>query len=279
MILILADIHFGKADAGAERSKEKELVACLEFFADRGLSEVVLLGDVFEYYIEYRHLIPKGYSRFQGKLADLADAGVAISYFAGNHDPWHRDYFAREFGAAMFMDTDERLLGGMRYHFFHGDGAPALGGLYGKLKRVLRHPIPVSIYKSVLPGDVGVSLARWVNNKFSAKRRSMQTVDGLRKHAEGILTRKDVDIVVMGHSHFPEKRAMAGGLYLNPGSWHYQRTFALITDDARPPGSGPQLLEWSSAGPTAPDRAEESATTAAMPPATHGLKSRAEIHG
>lgn len=241
MILVVADIHFGKAEAEAEREKERALIACVEALAGE-LREVILLGDVFEHYIEYRYLVPKGFSRFLGLLARLADAGVAITYLAGNHDPWHRDFFSAEFGARFVADEEMRNLDGKRYYLYHGDGLPQNGGLYRRLKRIIRHPLAVAAYTTILPGDAGMGLARWVNRHFGSRGRSTSTINGLRRMAADLIALDIADVVVLGHSHHPESTPIGAGLYLNPGSWHYQRTFAIITP------AGPQLARWTSLG-------------------------------
>lgn len=270
MLLVLADIHFGKSDPTSERAKERALIRCIDAAAagPEPLDEVVLLGDVFEHFIEYRFLAPKGFSRFLGRLATLADDGVAITYFAGNHDPWHIDYFEREFGARFVADSEERTIGSRTYHFFHGDGSPTLTGLYKRVKWLLRHPVPVGLYKALLPGDAGMALARWVNTRFSATHRSMETVVALREYAAQLLEANDVDVVVLGHSHYPEKTTVSpssaksdntptsDGVYLNPGSWHYQRTFATIS------ASTITLLKWTEDGPV-PYEGDEDVVTIA----------------
>ena len=257
VILVVADIHFGKSTAEFERDKEHALVACLEAFS-HDADEVILLGDVFEHYIEYRHLIPKGYTRFLGALGELADGGLHLTYFAGNHDPWHRDFFETEFGARFVTDDETRILHGSRYHFFHGDGVPENGGLYRRIKRLIRHPVSLRAYTSVLPGDFGMSLARWVNERFGERSISAGTAERLRMYADKLLLADLADVVVLGHSHVAELSNLAGGLYVNPGSWHHQRTFALIAP------TGPRLLQWR--GETAEDYRTPS-TTEALPTA------------
>lgn len=244
ILLVLADIHFGKGGSDDERSKERELIACVEAYAASGepLAEIVLLGDVFEHWIEYRHLVPKGFSRFHGLLARLSDAGVGITYLAGNHDPWHVDYFESEFGARFIADTVDRTINGLRYRFYHGDGVPERGGLYGRLRWLLRHPVPVGAYKTLLPGDVGVALARWVARRYSAAENIDLSVRALRQHATHLIESGEADVVIMGHSHYPEVVPVGRGLYVNAGSWHYQRTFALIMD------AEPRLMRWTAAG-------------------------------
>lgn len=262
MILVFADIHFGKGEAAAERRKERELIACVEAVGDE-LREIILLGDVFEQYIEYRYVVPKGFSRFLGLLARLADKGVAITYFAGNHDPWHRDYYSTEFGARFVADEEIRNLNGRRFYLFHGDGAERNGGLYRTLKRIIRHPLPVGGYTTILPADAGMALARWVSRRFGSRGRSASTVEGLRRMAADLINGDAADVVVMGHSHHPELTPIGDGLYLNPGSWHYQKTFAILTP------AGPQLARWVSDGiqlaeprwPTGPTQTKSSIAT------------------
>jgi UDP-2,3-diacylglucosamine hydrolase len=237
LIVVVADIHFGKSDDEAERAKERELIACLRSFGDR-MEELVLLGDTFDYFIEYRHLVPKGYSRFLGQLAALSDAGVRITYFAGNHDPWHQDYCTTEFGARFVLDDEVRTLHGNRCYLFHGDGVRQNGGLYRRLRPILRHPIPVALYRALLPGDTGVRLARWVSLHFAAQTANRATADGLRRYAEEVLADPEIDVVILGHGHFPEFDVLPGGRYVNPGSWHLGRTFVVVDSN------GPQLVRW-----------------------------------
>jgi UDP-2,3-diacylglucosamine hydrolase len=230
LIVILADTHFGRTDPAAERAKEIELVACLNSLRDEASKaplELILLGDIYDSYIEYATLMPKGFSRFLGLLGQWSDAGVAIRYFAGNHDPWHRDFFRTEFGALFFPDHEDREIYGRRFRFVHGDGI-APGGLYRRLKPILRHYIPVTLYRTLLPGDLGLRLACWVNERFSAKVKSFETVEAIRNHATELLQNGTVDVFVAGHSHHAEHRVLSSGTYLNPGSWHYERTFATI---------------------------------------------------
>lgn len=230
MIVILADTHFGRIDPASERTKEIELISCLEEIrSTTTITELVLLGDIYDSYIEYRTMMPKGFSRFLGMVARWADDGVAIRYFAGNHDPWHIDFFATEFGATFFSDHEDREIDGRRFRFVHGDGIVPRG-IYRKIKPILRHPVPVGLYRSLLPGDSGLSLARWVNEKFSTKTRKESTVIAIREYAAKLLQNGETDVFVTGHSHHRDHIVHPFGVYLNPGSWHYERTFALIDE-------------------------------------------------
>ncbi|MFW5972921.1 MAG: metallophosphoesterase, partial [Bacteroidota bacterium] len=92
MHLVVADIHFGRDSEEVEREKERQLVSCLRSFSGE-VDGLILLGDIFDYYVEYSTLVPKGFLRFQALLAEWADQGVHVLYLAGNHDPWHIDYY------------------------------------------------------------------------------------------------------------------------------------------------------------------------------------------
>ncbi len=237
MVLFLSDIHFGQSDPAAERAKEADLIACLRAH-EAEVERLYLVGDVFDEYIEYRTLVPKGCVRFLGLLAAWADRGVAITYLVGNHDPWHRDYFARELGVRVVFDPIVERLQERTVYLAHGDG-PGSSRAYRLLKPVLRHPAPVWLYRTLLPADSGLRLARWYNRRFGNEDMAEPAADALRRHARRVLAETPADAVVMGHSHLPERRDWPEGCYLNTGSWHESRTFGRLYK------SELQLLRWN----------------------------------
>lgn len=238
MYLFVGDTHFGKGAPDAERLKERELVDCLESLAAE-VSTLVLMGDIFDYFIEYRHLIPKGYSRFQGLLGRLADDGKDIWYLAGNHDPWHRDYFATEFGARLILESATVPIHGRNTYLHHGDGIAAKSIVYNRIRYLLRHPFPVWIYKHLIPGDAGAGLARFVSRRFGEEEVDERVVADLREHARSLLKAPSIEQVVLGHAHVPEITNVDGGVYMNPGSWHESRTLLRLRTE------GAAILEWN----------------------------------
>lgn len=236
MILFVSDMHFGRGNGADERTDEAALIACLRSY-ETAVERLYLVGDVFDEYIEYRSLVPKGFVRFQGLLADWTDRGIPVTYLVGNHDPWHRDYFEHELGVRMVFGTLVETLYGRTVYLAHGDGiAPGPGT---RLKPWLRHPLPVWLYRSLLPADTGLHLARWVNRRFGNKVVDPATIHALRDHARHILLDTDAEVVVMGHSHHPEVLAWPEGTYLNTGCWNETRTLACLDED------GPTLLRWN----------------------------------
>lgn len=217
MILFLSDLHFGQDDVAAERAKEAAVLACLRAYA-ASVERLYLLGDVFDAYIEYRHLIPKGFVRFQALLAEWTTRGIPVTYLVGNHDPWHRDYFTQALGVTVRFDPFIEPLAGRNVYMAHGDGLSAYEHRYRALKRVLRHPAPVWLYRTFL-GDPGFALAQAVNRRYSDREVVPATVAGLRDHARQVLAEAEAHLVVMGHCHQAELSSWPGGFYLNLGAW------------------------------------------------------------
>ncbi len=231
-------MHLGRDDTVTERANEAALIACLkahEHLVDR----LYLIGDVFDQYIAYRYLVPKGFVRFQGLLAAWTDRGVPVTYLVGNHDPWHDDYFPRELGVRVVFDALHEPLFGHNVYMAHGDGLAPDTRRYNRLKPLLRHPLPVAVYRTILPGDLGFGLARRIKERFGHHGVVPASVTGLRRHARRLLQETDTDVVIMGHCHQPERSEWPGGCYLNTGSWHDQRTFGCLDEN------GPHLLCWN----------------------------------
>jgi UDP-2,3-diacylglucosamine hydrolase len=231
-------MHFGRGDDAAEREKEKALINCLEAHADR-VEHLYLVGDVFDGFIEYRHLVPKGFVRFQALLARWADRGIPVTYLFGNHDPWHRGYFEDEIGARLVPETLDVTHDGVDLHLAHGDARASTHGLYSGLRPVLRHPGAAWLYRSLLPADLGLGLARWISRALHDESPDPAVVETLRTHARDTLRRTATDVVVMGHSHEPALHTWPEGVYLNTGNWYEKRTFARLDD------CGLHLSRWN----------------------------------
>ncbi len=231
-------MHFGQHDAATERAKEADLIRCLQ--AHRvDVAHLYLMGDVFNEYIEYRHLIPKGCARLLGLLATWTDAGVPITYLTGNHDPWHRDYFTDELGVRLVFDALVEPTEGPVVYLEHGDAVASHASAYRRLRPWLRHPLPVWLYRSLLPGDMGFQLARWVSHTLHKDAPDGRVVRALETHARSVLQSTAASLVVMGHSHVPALHSWPEGTYVNTGNWYESRTFARLDPN------GVQLLRWN----------------------------------
>ncbi|MEL7169276.1 MAG: UDP-2,3-diacylglucosamine diphosphatase [Bacteroidota bacterium] len=265
MILFLSDLHLGRGTPAESRAAERDVCALLDAHAD-ALDALVLVGDVFDAYMEYRHLVPKGFVRLQGRLAALVDAGVPVTYVVGNRDPWHLDHFAREVGVRLVRDhvvetmqvhgthgveRDESVP--WRVYIAHGDGRIAHDRLYNRIRPLMHHPAVARLYRMLLPGDTGYALARWTGrraaNPLGRDRTGpdLPAVTALRRFARQTLAAPSSqgalapDLVVCGHVHLGECTTWGEGTYLNPGYWFGHRTFGRLDAD------GPALLHWDGA--------------------------------
>ena len=248
-------MHFGRDAAADERAKERDLLACLRYH-EADVRRLYLLGDVFDPYIEYRHLIPKGFARLQGLLAEWTDRGVPVTYVVGNHDPWHRDYFARELGVRMVYDAAIEPMENTIVYLAHGDAAQTQSTLYPYLRPWLRHPVPVWCYRTLLPADAGVRLARWVGASMRKDEPEARVINGLRTQARRVLEHSAASVAVMGHSHWAELQTWPEGYYLNTGNWYESRTFGRLDD------AGLHLLRWNGDAPTSIEAATLDASSA-----------------
>jgi UDP-2,3-diacylglucosamine hydrolase len=230
VILIISDIHFGRGDAETEKAKERDVLDLIES-ARPELASLCLLGDVFDQYVEYRHLVPKGFVRFQACLAQLSDSGIPVHYVVGNHDPWHLDYFESELGVQVARDTLTVGHYGRTILMSHGDDA-GTARLSTVIRTIVRHPSAHALFRTLLPADIAYRLTRWTKRMLSSEPIDPRTVARLDDDAADRLAQGDLDILVYGHSHFPRCLAVEKGLYINAGSFGVDRTFVKLQDDS-----------------------------------------------
>src|SRR5476649_1832385 len=160
-----SDVHLGANGYATSREREARVVRWLDTIkADA--AEVFLMGDVFDFWFEYKTVVRKGYIRFLGKLAELADSGVKLYFFKGNHDMWMFDYFERELNATIVSDELEIERNGKKFYLHHGDGLGPGDTFYKFLKNFFRSPLCQWMFARVHP-NLGVGIA----NKWSRKSR------------------------------------------------------------------------------------------------------------
>ncbi|HEX8386155.1 MAG TPA: UDP-2,3-diacylglucosamine diphosphatase [Rubricoccaceae bacterium] len=246
MTLFVSDLHLGRGTPEATRAAERDAVALLRAHEGPLVGEggtLVLLGDVFDQFIEYRHLVPKGAPRLVGLLADWADRGARVLYAVGNRDPWHLDYFEREVGVTVLRDGARVEADGWGVYLAHGDGHGRPAGR-PPFQQLLRAPLMARLYRMGLPGDAGLALARWTARRFGSDGApTAAETEALQTAAARLLRRPDVDVVAFGHVHAPALVETDGGAYVNPGYWFGDRTFARLDAD------GPALFRWADGRP------------------------------
>ena len=252
MTLFVSDLHLGRGTpaetASAEADARALLAASADALCDSGT--LVLLGDVFDAYIEYRHLVPKTGLRLIAAVADLAERGARVVYVVGNRDPWHVGLFA-SFGVEVLHGGALLDLEGRRVWVEHGDAADPdrrrRGGRFAPaVHRFLRHPATARAFRNALPADGAFALARAFASRFGTDGAPDPAVAAALQ-SEGLerLRTTDAEIVVHGHSHAATRADAPSGTYLNAGYWFGARSYARLDSLPRPAGAdGLALLRW-----------------------------------
>jgi len=230
-----SDAHLGLGSREENQERERRIVKFLNRVVSDG-ERLFIVGDLFDYWFEYRSVVPKGWIRLLGKLAELSDRGIKIIYVNGNHDFWMDDYFTRELGIEVHKDPIEITILGKKFYIHHGDGLLKKDRGYRILKSVLRNRFNIALYSIIHP-DLTNALARW-SSRTSRKHTGNKTFEG--NDMVGFAERKlhqGFDYVVMGHDHRPTVRNFGRGVYVNLGDWITENSFAVF--------DGKQLrLEW-----------------------------------
>jgi UDP-2,3-diacylglucosamine hydrolase len=191
---------------------------------------VVLNGDVFDFWFEWRHVIPRNGFRVLAALAALRDAGVDVLWIAGNHDCWGGEVLTRDVGVTYHIGAWRGSLAGWNTMIEHGDGLrPAEDAPYRRLRSVIRHPLAVLAFRWLHP-DIATPLALR-SSHTSRNARPRDGGEGLRRVAvERLNADPALDLYVFGHTHaLMTGRAETGGVYANPGAWLDEPTFLRVT--------------------------------------------------
>lgn len=230
-VYFISDVHLGLGDRSAEKEKENRLLAFLGAIRD-DCRELFILGDLFDFWFEYRTVIPKGFHRTLSAIQEYTDGGIPVNYLAGNHDFWMGDFFHAELGVTLHRDPLEIERDGKRVFLHHGDGLAQRDTGYRVIKPVLRNRANIWLYRWLHP-DLGVPLARG-SSRSSRKHTGQKDygeTDGMvefarRKIADG------TDVVIMGHRHQPCIMKIESGTYVNLGDWIQENTYAVLRDGA-----------------------------------------------
>jgi UDP-2,3-diacylglucosamine hydrolase len=224
-IIFFSDAHLGLGGPEEERAKEDRIVRFLRTVGKQA-EHIFIVGDLFDFWFEYKTVIPKGHIRLLGTLAWLRDQGVGITYLAGNHDFWLRDFFPDELGMEICLDPIERTLYGKRFLIHHGDGLLRNDTGYRILKKVLRSRVNIFLFSLVHP-DLTGRIARW-SSRTSRNHTGKKVYEGNDMVDFARQKLKDgFDVVVMGHNHQSHIAAMEGGTYVNLGDWIDENTYAV----------------------------------------------------
>ena len=223
----ISDIHLGLGKRDEEREKEQRLLEFLTTIKSSA-EQLFIVGDLFDFWFEYRTVIPKGFHRTLAALQEFTDRGIPVHYLAGNHDFWMGNFFQDELGMELHLEPFEVTVGGKRVYLHHGDGLSDGDLGYKIIKPILRHRFNVWFYRWLHP-DIGVKLARrssrtsrdYTSNKHYGEEKGMVEF-ATKKIQQGI------DIVIMGHRHKPSVLNIENGMYVNLGDWISYNTYGVL---------------------------------------------------
>lgn len=234
---VFSDVHLGVA----QRDVERRLLGFLAY-AESTARSVVINGDLFDFWFEWRTVMPRTGFRVLAALSRLREAGIPVTWIAGNHDCWGSDLLRDDLGVDYHAGPLTVDLGGWRTRFEHGDGLrSAEDRRYRVLRAVLRHRWSIRAFRWIHP-DLGSRIALG-SSHASRTYRARDGGEGLRQVARAALAPAGIDLLVYGHSHVAHLERFEGGVYANPGNWMDDTTWLSIAPDAV------RLHRWSPESP------------------------------
>ena len=229
-LYIFSDAHLGAHEPAREQIKLEKIRALFDIVRRDG-DRLIILGDLFDFWFEYRHAIPKEHHGVICWLTELTAAGIAIDYVSGNHDFWMGDFFAGQVGLRLHRDDFDTEYAGKRLHLTHGDGLAKADRGYRVLKRILRHRFNIWLYRK-LPPDWAIPLAKRVSrsSRDYTAQRDPDFVADYETYARARF-KDGYDLVVIGHLHIPVLKGYPEGIYVNTGDFIDHFTYAKLSPD------------------------------------------------
>ncbi|MCK0158786.1 UDP-2,3-diacylglucosamine diphosphatase [Cellulophaga sp. F20128] len=232
-VYFASDNHLGAPTMAESKPREKKFVAWLDEIKEDAAA-IFLLGDLFDFWFEYKTVVPKGFTRTLGKLAELTDAGIPIYYFVGNHDLWMDGYFEEELNIPVFHEPQQFMFNNTTFFIGHGDGLGPFDKGYKRMKKVFTNPVSKWFYRWLHP-DLGVALAQYfsVKNKAISGDEDVQFLgedkEWLVQYAKRKLETKHFDYFVFGHRHLPMTIPLNDiSTYINLGDWIGYYTYGIF---------------------------------------------------
>lgn len=232
-IYFISDFHLGAPDQAQSLVREKRIVRWLhEVKSDA--SEIYLMGDIFDFWFEYKHAVPRGYVRLLGKLAELSDSGIILHYFTGNHDMWVFDYLPKEIGVKIYREPVTRTINGKKFYIGHGDGLGPGDHGYKFIKKVFANKICQWLFACLHP-NFGIPLALYFSRKSriatgtSDEKYLGEEKEWLVVYCKEVLKNEHFDYLIFGHRHLPlDIKIGETSRYVNLGEWINYNTYAVF---------------------------------------------------
>ena len=232
-IYFTSDHHFGAPNPSASKPREERFVKWLDEIKEDA-SVIFILGDLFDFWFEYKHVIPKGFTRVLGKLAELTDSGIEIHFFVGNHDLWMNGYFEEELNIKVHHKPQHFQLNDSLFFIGHGDGLGPHDKGYKRMKKLFVNPFFQFLYRWLHP-DIGVRFAQYLSlkNKLISGDDDIKFLgekkEWLVRYAQKKLEEKHFDYFVFGHRHLPlDIQLNPKSKYINLGDWITHFTYGVF---------------------------------------------------
>jgi len=244
-IYFASDQHFGAPTVASSKTREALFLNWLNTI-ENDASALFLLGDLFDFWFEYKSVVPKGFIRILGKLAQLVDRGIEVHYFVGNHDLWMKDYFETELGIPVYHAPKDFILENTTFFIGHGDGLGPNDKGYKRLKKLFTSPLAKRLYQILHP-DIGLRIGHYFSVKNKLLSGSEEVVflgedkEWLVQYAQRKLETKHRDYFLFGHRHLPLEIALnSQSKYINLGDWVTHFTYGVFD------GQRFELKKWES---------------------------------
>ena len=236
-VYFLSDFHLGVPDHASSLVREKKIVAFLER-AKADAATIFIVGDLFDFWFEYRKVVPKGYVRILGKLAELTDAGILVHFFVGNHDMWMSGYFEQELNIPVYHESRVFEFNGKKFFVGHGDGLGPGDHGYKAIKKVFRNPLSKFLF-GLIPPFFGISLAAYFSKSSRASTGESdekflgEENEWLILYCREKLKEQSYDYFVFGHRHLPiDFQLNEKSRYINLGDWIKYDSYAVFDGTA-----------------------------------------------
>jgi UDP-2,3-diacylglucosamine hydrolase len=233
-IYFLSDFHLGAPDAATSLEREKRICRFLDSIKEQA-SSIFIVGDLFDFWFEYSTVVPKGYVRILGKLAQLTDSGIDVHFFVGNHDMWMKNYFQTELNIPVYFEPKTFVFNDKKFLIGHGYGLGPHDKGYKMMKKVFRNPVSQWLF-GIFPPYLGMGIANYFSRKSRAKTGKVDEIflgeenEWLAIYSKDILKRESYDYFVFGHRHLPIDLELLGGKsrYVNLGEWIKYDSYAMF---------------------------------------------------
>jgi UDP-2,3-diacylglucosamine hydrolase len=235
-VYFASDNHLGAPDQKTSLPREKKFVRWLDEIKGDAAA-LFLLGDLFDFWFEYKTVVPKGFVRVLGKLAEIRDSGIPIYFFVGNHDLWMRDYLESELNIPVYYEPKSFQFDSKKFFIGHGDGKGPGDKGYKRMKKVFTNPLFKWLFRWLHP-DIGLRLGQYlsVKNKLISgeedKKFLGEEKEWLAQYARRKLETEHFDYFIFGHRHLPmEIQINDHSVYFNLGDWISHYTYGVFDGD------------------------------------------------